>query len=112
MPDRVDNDHSHDRAKALSELQQLLLDTPDITGFLDELARYAADTIGCGLSVLRDHHGPRRWPADRGQQRRPRPHAGEVGFEHGGVGAGPYDRAATLVSRWMFTAMTESIAGR
>jgi hypothetical protein len=34
------------------------------------------------------------------------------GFEHGGVGAGPYDRAATLVSRWMFTAMTESIAGR
>ena len=50
MPDRVDNDHSHDRAKALSELQQLLLDTPDITGFLDELARYAADTIGCGLS--------------------------------------------------------------
>ena len=49
MPDRVDN-QSPDRAKALGELQQLLLDTPDITGFLDELARYAAETIGLGLS--------------------------------------------------------------
>ena len=49
MPDRLYY-RSPDRAKALVELQQLLLDTPDITRFLDDLARYAADTIGLGLS--------------------------------------------------------------
>ncbi len=58
MPDRVSNDHSLDRAEALSELQQLLLDTQNITEFLDELARYAADTIGrglsCGITMDRD----------------------------------------------------------
>jgi GAF domain-containing protein len=58
MPDRVGNDHSLDRAKAVSELQQLLLDTQNITEFLDELARYAADTIGrglsCGITMDRD----------------------------------------------------------
>ncbi|MGC1733965.1 MAG: GAF and ANTAR domain-containing protein [Pseudonocardiaceae bacterium] len=57
MPDRVGN-HAPDRARALSELRQLLLDTEDITGFLDELARYAADTIGrglsCGITMDRD----------------------------------------------------------
>jgi GAF domain-containing protein len=58
MPDRVGNDHFLDRAKAVSELQQLLLDTENITEFLDELARYAADTIGrglsCGITMDRD----------------------------------------------------------
>ncbi|MGH3766743.1 MAG: GAF and ANTAR domain-containing protein [Pseudonocardiaceae bacterium] len=49
MPDRVGN-HSLDRARAVNELQQLFLDTENITSFLDELARYAADTIGLGLS--------------------------------------------------------------
>ena len=49
MPDH-DPDRVLDSARAASELQQLLLDTEDITGFLDELARYAADTVASGLS--------------------------------------------------------------
>jgi GAF domain-containing protein len=57
MPDRV-GDRALDHARALSELRQLLLDTEDITGFLEELARYAADTIGrglsCGITMDRD----------------------------------------------------------
>ncbi len=54
-------DHSLDRAVAARELQQLLFDTDHITGFLDELARYAATTIGpdlsCGITMNR-HGGP------------------------------------------------------
>jgi len=53
-PDSV----SSDRARAAHELQQLLLDTEDFTQFLDELARYAVDTVtpatACGLTVARD----------------------------------------------------------
>ncbi|MGH3907862.1 MAG: GAF and ANTAR domain-containing protein [Pseudonocardiaceae bacterium] len=53
MPDPAD------RARAASELQQLLLDTEDVTGFLDEVARYAADTVApavsCGITLER--HG-------------------------------------------------------
>jgi GAF domain-containing protein len=48
-----------ERARAASELQQLLLDTEDITDFLNELARYAADTVApqglsCGITLERD----------------------------------------------------------
>lgn len=57
MPDRVDN-HSLDHARALSEMQQLLLETQNITSFLEELARYAAEAIGpglsCGITMDRD----------------------------------------------------------
>ncbi|MGB6163703.1 MAG: GAF and ANTAR domain-containing protein [Pseudonocardiaceae bacterium] len=57
MPDHVDN-HSLDHARALSEMQQLLLETQNITSFLEELARYAADTVGpglsCGITMDRD----------------------------------------------------------
>lgn len=57
MPDRLDN-HSLDHARALREMQQLLLETENITSFLEELARYAADTIGpglsCGITMDRD----------------------------------------------------------
>lgn len=51
-------DYSLDRARAASELQQLLLDTEDFTEFLDEVVRYAADTVApvmaCGITVQRD----------------------------------------------------------
>ncbi|MGH4015990.1 MAG: GAF and ANTAR domain-containing protein [Pseudonocardiaceae bacterium] len=51
-------DRALDRASAASELQTLLLDTEDITDFLDELARYAADTVApnlsCGITLERD----------------------------------------------------------
>ncbi len=51
-------DHSLDRAIAARELQQLLFDTDHITGFLEELARYAATTVGpdlsCGITMDRD----------------------------------------------------------
>ena len=49
---------SSDRTRAAHELQQLLLDTEDFTEFLDELARYAVDTVeparACGLTMQRD----------------------------------------------------------
>lgn len=39
-------------------MQQLLLETQNITSFLEELARYAADTVGpglaCGITMDRD----------------------------------------------------------
>src|SRR5580692_2160448 len=59
MPDPTENQsQSLDRAKALSELQQLLLDTPGITEFLEELARYTVTTLGpglsCGITLDRD----------------------------------------------------------
>ncbi|MGH4008112.1 MAG: GAF and ANTAR domain-containing protein [Pseudonocardiaceae bacterium] len=51
------DDHDFDRATAVSELQQLLVDTDHITGFLNELARYAATTIApdlsCGITMDR-----------------------------------------------------------
>ncbi|MGH8573447.1 MAG: GAF domain-containing protein, partial [Gammaproteobacteria bacterium] len=51
-------DRALDRASAANELQTLLLDTEDITDFLDELARYAADTVApklsCGITLERD----------------------------------------------------------
>lgn len=47
-----------DRARAAHELQQVLLDTEDFTEFLDEVVRYAVDTVtpamACGLTVERD----------------------------------------------------------
>lgn len=50
--------YSFDRAAAASELQQLLIETEHITGFLNELARYAAEAIApglsCGLTLERD----------------------------------------------------------
>jgi GAF domain-containing protein len=53
-----DSGRSLDRTRAASELQQLLLDTEDFTEFLDELVRYAADTVApamaCGITVERD----------------------------------------------------------
>jgi GAF domain-containing protein len=43
---------------AATELQQLLIDTASFTEFLDELCRYAANTIGsglsCGITLSRD----------------------------------------------------------
>lgn len=51
-------DRTPDQARAVSELQQLLLETEDITEFLDELARYAADKVAselsCGITLERD----------------------------------------------------------
>ena len=51
-------DHAFDRATAAYELQQLLLDTDHITGFLDELTRYAATAVApelsCGITMDRD----------------------------------------------------------
>ncbi|MGH3774620.1 MAG: GAF and ANTAR domain-containing protein [Pseudonocardiaceae bacterium] len=50
-------DHTFDRATAVNELQQLLIDTDHITGFLNELARYAATTVApalsCGITMDR-----------------------------------------------------------
>jgi transcriptional regulator with GAF, ATPase, and Fis domain len=47
-----------DRARAAHELQQLLLDTEDFTEFLNELSRYAVETVApamaCGLTMQRD----------------------------------------------------------
>lgn len=49
---------SSDRVRAAHELQQVLLDTGDFTEFLDEVVRYAVDTVtpamACGLTVERD----------------------------------------------------------
>jgi GAF domain-containing protein len=52
-------DHAFDRATAAHELQQLLLDTDHITGFLNELARYAATVVAPGLScgITMDREG-------------------------------------------------------
>jgi GAF domain-containing protein len=54
----LDFDHSLNRTRAASELQQLLLDTEDFTEFLDDVVRYAADTLtpvmACGITVERD----------------------------------------------------------
>jgi GAF domain-containing protein len=52
-------DHAFDRATAARELQQLLLDTDHITGFLNELARYAATVVAPGLScgITMDREG-------------------------------------------------------
>ncbi|MGH3799727.1 MAG: GAF and ANTAR domain-containing protein [Pseudonocardiaceae bacterium] len=51
-------DHTFDRATAAHELQQLLIDTDHFTGFLNELARYAAITVApelsCGITMDRD----------------------------------------------------------
>ncbi len=51
-------DHDFDRATAATELQQLLLDTDHITGFLTELARYAATAVApelsCGITMDRE----------------------------------------------------------
>ncbi len=51
-------DHTFDRATAANELQQLLFDTDHITGFLNELARYAATTVApelsCGITMDRE----------------------------------------------------------
>jgi GAF domain-containing protein len=51
-------DRAFDRATAAIELQQLLIDTDHITGFLNELARYAATTVApelsCGITMDRD----------------------------------------------------------
>jgi GAF domain-containing protein len=50
-------DHTFDRATAAKELQQLLIDTDHFTGFLDELARYAATAVApklsCGITMDR-----------------------------------------------------------
>jgi len=50
--------YSLDRAAAASELQQLLIETEHISGFLNELTRYAAEAIApglsCGLTLERD----------------------------------------------------------
>lgn len=55
----LDRHHVLDRARAARELQQLLLDTEDITGFLEEVTRYAADTVApglsCGITLERDN---------------------------------------------------------
>ena len=52
------NSDSSDRARAAHELQQVLLDTEDVTEFLNEVARYAVDVVApvmaCGLTVERD----------------------------------------------------------
>jgi GAF domain-containing protein len=49
---------SSDRARAAHELQQLLLDTEDFTEFLNEVTRYAVETVepaaACGLTMQRD----------------------------------------------------------
>jgi len=51
MPDPAfTSDREGDRAAAAAELQQLLLDTEGVTGFLDEVAIYAAASVGPGLS--------------------------------------------------------------
>ena len=45
-------------AAAYSELQNLLLESPDVTNFLDELARLSAALVAgssCGLTMRRDH---------------------------------------------------------
>ncbi|MGH3864846.1 MAG: GAF and ANTAR domain-containing protein [Pseudonocardiaceae bacterium] len=51
-------DHPLDRATAAHELQQLLLDTDHVTGFLHELARYAATAVApelsCGITMERE----------------------------------------------------------
>jgi len=51
-------DQSLDRSRAASELQQLLVDTDPVTGFLDELATCVAETVGtavsCGITLERD----------------------------------------------------------
>lgn len=51
-------DINPDRARAAVELQQLLLDTEDLSEFLNDLARYAADTVApmlsCGITLERD----------------------------------------------------------
>lgn len=67
-------DHSLDPTIAAHELQQLLLDTDHVTGFLNELARYAATAVApdlsCGITMEREGHpltvassdDPRRGP--------------------------------------------------
>ncbi|MGH3588822.1 MAG: GAF and ANTAR domain-containing protein [Pseudonocardia sp.] len=51
-------DHTFDRATAVNELQQLLIDTDHVTEFLNELARYAATTVApelsCGITMDRE----------------------------------------------------------
>ncbi|MGH3669273.1 MAG: GAF domain-containing protein, partial [Pseudonocardiaceae bacterium] len=51
-------EHVSDRAAAAHELQQLLIDTDHITGFLNELACYAATAVApelsCGITLDRD----------------------------------------------------------
>lgn len=53
-----DHDPALDQARASIELQQLLLETEDLTGFLDEVAGYAAATVApgvlCGITMQRD----------------------------------------------------------
>ena len=45
-------------ASAAAELQQLLIETDSLIEFLEELAHYAADTVGpelsCGITLSRD----------------------------------------------------------
>ncbi|MGH3919510.1 MAG: GAF and ANTAR domain-containing protein [Pseudonocardiaceae bacterium] len=51
-------DHDLERATAINELQQLLIDTDHITGFLTELACYAATAVApelsCGITLDRE----------------------------------------------------------
>jgi GAF domain-containing protein len=58
MPDHTLNGTTTS-ASATAELQQLLLETEDITGFLDELAtltvRVLPGELSCGITVRRDH---------------------------------------------------------
>ncbi|HEU0089294.1 MAG TPA: GAF and ANTAR domain-containing protein [Pseudonocardiaceae bacterium] len=54
----LDSTRKLDQARAAGELQQLLLDTEDITEFLNEVVRYTANTLApglsCGMTVDRD----------------------------------------------------------
>jgi GAF domain-containing protein len=57
MPDHTSNGTTS--ASATAELQQLLLATEDITGFLDELATFTVRVLpgelSCGITLRRDH---------------------------------------------------------
>jgi hypothetical protein len=58
VENRDDFIQERERVSAVGELQQLLIDTGRLIGFLAKVCRYAADTVGpglsCGIALSRD----------------------------------------------------------
>jgi hypothetical protein len=58
VENRDDFIQERERASAVGELQQLLIDAGSLIEFLAKVCRYAADTVGpglsCGITLSRD----------------------------------------------------------